>query len=220
MKESGVEWLGEIPAHWQAKKLKFIISEPLQYGANEPAGFDDASLPRYIRITDINEDGSLREETFRSLPEHIAEPYLLKQGDLLFARSGATVGKTFLYRKSWGRAAYAGYLIRARIRPTQAVPGFLFYFAHSNSYWDWLSSRVIQATIQNVSAEKYATLKIGLPPVNEQRVIVATLDERTKEIDSLIAKAQQGIAKLREYRVAIISAAVIGKIDVRGEVTL
>src|SRR5258706_15719366 len=87
-KDSGVEWLGEIPAHWEVKRLKFVALEPLKYGANEPAELDDISLPRYIRITDIDEEGSLRSDTFRSLPEEVAKPYLLKSGDLLFARSG------------------------------------------------------------------------------------------------------------------------------------
>ncbi len=115
-KDSGVEWLGEIPAHWEVLRLKFLISQPLQYGANEAAELTDPDLPRYIRITDIRDDGSLRDETFKSLPEDIARPYLLDEGDLLFARSGATVGKTFRYKPSWGAAAYAGYLIRARFK--------------------------------------------------------------------------------------------------------
>ena len=114
-KDSGVAWLGEIPQHWEVKRLKFLLSEPLKYGANEAAELTDTDLPRYIRITDVNEDGSLRDDTFRSLPNDIAEPYLLNEGDILLARSGATVGKTFIYRNFWGMAAYAGYLIRARI---------------------------------------------------------------------------------------------------------
>src|SRR5213076_3055115 len=81
-KDSGVEWLGEIPTHWEMKRLKFVATEPLKYGANESADMDDPNLPRYIRITDISQDGSLRNDTFKSLPEETAEPYLLKNGDL------------------------------------------------------------------------------------------------------------------------------------------
>ena len=124
MKHSGVEWLGEIPKGWESLRLKYLIAAPLQYGANEPAELDDPDLPRYVRITDINGDGTLREDTFKSLPEDTAKPYFLEQGNLLFARSGATVGKTFLYQESWGRAAYAGYLIRARIRREKMYPEF------------------------------------------------------------------------------------------------
>jgi type I restriction enzyme, S subunit len=160
-KDSRVTWLGEIPAHWEATRLKFLTIEPLKYGANEAAELNDPDLPRYIRITDIREDGSLREETFKSLAEETAAPYFLKQGDLLFARSGATVGKTFRYEASWGRAAYAGYLIRARLDEQRLDSRFMTYFTQSIWYWDWLRSSFIQATIQNVSAERYANL-LGL----------------------------------------------------------
>ena len=119
MKDSGVEWLGEIPAHWDVRRLKLLLQEPLHYGANEPAELMDPYLPRYIRITDVSEDGRLREETFRSIPEDVARPHLLQDGDLLFARSGATVGKTFRFEPSWGRAAHAGYLISRSAQVTE-----------------------------------------------------------------------------------------------------
>lgn len=219
LKDSGIDWLGHIPAHWGLKRIKFLAAEPLKYGANESAEIDDPDLPRYIRITDIDESGSLREETFRSLPESVAEPFLLEPGDLLFARSGATVGKTFMYRESWGRACYAGYLIRLRTRPMEAIPEFITFFTASSSYWGWLSSVYIQATIQNVSAEKYANLTLVKPPIDEQASIVSFLDQETAKIDALIAKIQEGIDRLKEYRTALISAAVTGKIDVRGEIS-
>jgi restriction endonuclease S subunit len=218
LKDSGVEWLGEIPAHWEVRRMKLLLEEPLQYGANEPAEMMDENLPRYIRITDISEDGRLREETFRSIPEDVAEPYLLEEGDLLFARSGATVGKTFRYEGSWGRAAYAGYLIRARLDPRKGDGGFLQYFTTSSSYWDWLRSNFIQATIQNVSAERYANLAIPVPGLTEQHAIVSCLDREKAKIDALVAKVREAIDRLKEFRTALISAAVTGKIDVREEV--
>ncbi len=215
MKDSGVESLGEIPAHWEVKRLKFIATEPLKYGANEPAELEDTNLPRYIRITDIDEGGFLRNDTFRSVPEDIAEPYLLKAGDLLFARSGATVGKSFMYRDSWGRACYAGYLIRARINSQLARSEFISYFTTSPIYWNWLDSVFSQATIQNVNAEKYSNLFVTIPPLEEQQLIATYLDCETAKIDALISRIRDGIEKLKEYSTALISAAVTGKIDVR-----
>jgi len=217
MKDSGIEWLGEIPEHWGAIRFKFLLDEPLQYGANESAEYDETAWPRYVRITDINENGNLREETFKSLPEDIAQPYLLRDGDLLLARSGATVGKTFLYLKSWGRAAYAGYLIRARLEHKCMLPTFCSYFCRSNNYWDWLKSSFIQATIQNVSAERYANMVVPRPPIDEQQAIMAFLDRETSHIDELTEKVKKSIDLLREYRTALISAAVTGKINVREE---
>ena len=215
MRDSGVEWLKEIPAHWEVKRLKHLLREPLQYGANEPSNHIDFDSPRYIRITDIAEDGTLREDTFRSIPLEIAEPYLLAKGDLLFARSGATVGKTFQYHPTWGRAAYAGYLIRARLDKTIAQSDFLEYFTRSQDYTDWLLRNLIQSTIQNVSAERYAGLTIPLPPLSEQRTIVAFLKQDDEEINILVTRVQEAIARLKEFRIALISAAVTGQIDVR-----
>lgn len=215
MKDSGVEWLGEIPAHWDAKRLKFLIAEPLKYGANEAAELTDPDLPRYIRITDVNEDGSLRDETFRSLPEEIANQYLLADGDILLARSGATVGKTFIYKPNWGVAAYAGYLIRARMAETMNAD-FAYQFLQSGCYWQWLNSIFIQATIQNVSAEKYANLVFPVPPLAEQIAIINALKKQLGKIDSQRERVELVLHRLQEYRSALITNAVTGKIDVRG----
>lgn len=218
MKDSGVEWLGKVPRHWEVIRLKFTLSQPLQYGANESSEGDDPTLPRFIRITDIDDSGRLRDDTFKSLPEDLAKPFLLEHGDLLLARSGATVGKTLLYDRHWGRAAFAGYLIRARFNKKVALPEFVHYFTRSSNYWDWLSSSFIQATIQNVSAEKYANIIVPIPMLNEQRSIVEFIDSETTKINALIGKINNAIDKLLEYRTALISAAVTGKIDVREEV--
>ena len=88
-RDSGVEWLGEVPEHWKVRPFRRALRESLKYGANEAAELDDPDLPRFIRITDIDDGGRLRDETFRSLPVDVAEPYLLEPGDLLFARSGS-----------------------------------------------------------------------------------------------------------------------------------
>ena len=217
MKDSGVDWLGEIPAHWEVKRLKHLLREPLQYGANEPSSHTDSDSPRYVRITDIYEDGTLRDDTFRSIPNEVAELYLLAEGDLLFARSGATVGKTFRYDPSWDIAAYAGYLIRARFDERLATPAFVEYFTRSQSYADWILSNFIQSTIQNVSAERYANLVVPKPPIPEQRAIAAFMDRETAKLDGLIAKVREAIDRLRELRTTLISAAVTGRIDVRKE---
>lgn len=217
MKDSDVKWLGKIPAHWEVKRLKFLTANPLQYGANEAGLLADLDQPRFVRITDITESGELREDTFRSLPHDVAQPFLLSEGDLLLARSGATVGKSFMYKDSWGVCCYAGYLIRARLNKSRALSEFISYFASSRNYWDWIFSSLIQATIQNVSAEKYASLFLGVPPITEQQTICDYLDRETTKIDALVAKVCEGIEKLKEYRTALISAAVTGKIDVREE---
>lgn len=212
-KDSGADWLGPIPAQWQARRLKYLLSSPLKYGASEAAELDDPELPRYVRITDIDERDGLRTETFKSLPFQTASEYMLQEGDLLFARSGATAGKTFLYRKNWGRCAYAGYLIRARLDTGEAVPEFIRYYTASSAYWDWLSSTLIQSTIQNVSAERYANLITPLPRHSEQHAITAFLDRETAKIDALVAKKERLIELLEEKRSALITRAVTKGLD-------
>ena len=72
-KPSGVEWLGDVPEHWEVRRLKSLVEEPLKYGANESAELDDRTLPRFVRITDIDDDGGLRDETFKSLPRDVGK---------------------------------------------------------------------------------------------------------------------------------------------------
>ena len=215
LKHSGVEWLGDVPEHWDVLPLQRLLREALQYGANEAAELDDPSLPRFVRITDIDPAGRLRDDTFRSLPIDLAEPYILRSGDLLFARSGATVGRSFLYDESWGPCAYAGYLIRARVHPERAASKFISYFSATQSYASWLRAVQIQATIQNVSAERYSRLPIPVPPLAEQQAIVAFLDQETESVGKLVDRVERNIERLQEYRTALITAAVTGKIDVR-----
>lgn len=213
--DSGIPWLGKVPEHWEVRRLKFTASERLQYGANESAEFDDPKDPRYIRITDIKEDGTLHDDTFRSLPPEVAKPYLLQDGDLLLARSGATVGKSFQYLQTWGEAAYAGYLIRFRADPTLLSARFAYYFLRSQFYWACINASLIQATIQNFSAEKYADINVPLPPLKEQEDIVDELEEQKSKTDKLEGATVKAIARLTEYRAALITAATTGKIDVR-----
>ena len=207
-KPSGVEWLGDVPEHWDAIQMKYVLADPLRYGANESAEYNDPDFPRYVRITDIDDQGSLREDTFCSLLPEIAEPYLLEDGDLLFARSGATSGKTFLYSRNWGMCAYAGYLIRARLAKSKMSSLFVKYYTTSTNYWQWLASSYIQATIQNVSAEKYKELWIPAPSSDEQHAITDFLDRETTKLDTLIAKKRELIEKLKEKRTALISRTV------------
>lgn len=215
LKPSGIDWLGDVPEGWEVVRLKSVLAEPLKYGANEAAADDDPDQPRFVRITDIDGRGRLREDTFRSLPYATAEQYLLEAGDILLARSGATVGKSFLYSAAWGQCCYAGYLIRARPKKSKVLPDFLYLYAQSDFYWQYLGSNQIQSTIQNFNAEKYSNLWLPLPPISDQAAIVAKMKDGAATFDTLTATADSAITLLQERRAALISAAVTGKIDVR-----
>ncbi len=210
LKDSGIEWIGEIPEHWVCTVFKKFLSEPMQYGANEPAEECNYNDPRYIRITDIKDDGTLRDDTFKSLPFEKAQEYMLTKGDLLFARSGATVGKTFLYKEDYA-ACFAGYLIKARCNKNGLLPNFVFYYTLSNVYQNWKNSIFIQSTIQNIGADKYSVMPIIVPPLSEQQSIADYLDQKCGEIDELISIKQQKIEKLKDYKKSLIFECVTGK---------
>lgn len=216
MKESGIEWIGWIPRKWEVKSFKRLLSEPLQYGANE-SGIDyDYSLPRYVRITDIF-NNSLKEDIQKqSLTEEQANGYILEDNDILFARSGGTVGKVFIFQSLYGRCAYAGYLIRAKVDSTVCLPWFVYYYTQTSCYDEWKKRIFIQSTIQNIGADRYSIMEIPIPPLEEQRAITDYLDKKCSEIDSLISLKQSKIESLKEYKKSIIYEYVTGKKEVNG----
>lgn len=148
-----------------------------QYGANASAMAPTGGRPRYVRITDITADGRLIETGIAEADLDDYADYVLEDGDLLFARSGATVGKTFRYRSSDGPCLFAGDLIRFRLRPDVADPDYLFYFTQSPTYQRWLQSKKRVAAQPNVNGTEYASLSIPLPALSEQRRIVEILDQ-------------------------------------------
>lgn len=209
MKDSGVEWIGKIPASWDVVHLKRILRERMQYGANEPAESDDTTYPRYIRITDITANGELRPETFKSLEPSKAKDYLLDKGDVLFARSGATVGKTFLFNADI-KACYAGYLIKASCDKRRMLPEYLYYYTQSGAYECWKNSVFIQSTIQNIGADKYQMMYIPVPSKDEQKQIVEYTMRKSQIFDAAISKAQHQVELLQEYKQSLITEVVTG----------
>ena len=215
LKPSGIPWLGDIPQHWEMRRLRFCIRDKLTYGANAAAEFDNPDWPRYLRITDFSADGSLRPDTFRSLPPAVAKDYLVEDGDILFARSGATVGKAFLVRTDTVKACFAGYLIRARPDTRVVLPTFLFAFTQSTAFACWKDAVFNQATIQNIGADKYANLSVPIPPHPEQHAILESVEKEVAPIRAASGRIDREIELLREYRTRLVADVVTGKLDVR-----
>lgn len=215
MKDSGIEWIGEIPRTWTTWRMKHLASEPLQYGANATGVEFREDIPRYVRITDITADRKLSNDGKQSLETDIAQDYMLEDGDILFARSGATSGKSFYYEDKYGPCCFAGYLIKLRTDNRKALSKFLYYYTLTQAYENWTQQIFIQATIQNISADKYNNLWFAIPgSLEEQADIVAYLDQRCSEMDELISANEATIQKLKEYRQSVIYEAVTGKIEV------
>ena len=205
---AGFDWLNGMPTGWHFAALKRLLSEPLKYGATESGDCNDQSLPRYLRITDFDNDGKLRTDTYASLPEEIARNFALKEDDVLFARSGATVGKTFFFRNYQGQACFAGYLIKASTMRHRLAPEFLYFFTKSNAYEAWKDFIFTQATIQNIGADKYSYLPIPLPPLPEQHRIATYLDASCAAIDAAIVAKRRQIETLGALRKSMILSAV------------
>lgn len=215
MKYSGIKWIGEISETHKVMKLKYLLSSPMQYGANESGNINsDDNDARYIRITDITNDGKLKDTDKLYLPINIANPYLLKDKNILFARSGGTVGKSFLYKSEYGLCAFAGYLIKAECDETKLLPEYLMYYTQSSLYEYWKNMIFIQATIQNIGANKYSNMEIPLPNIKHQKEIVEFLDIKCNQINKLIEIKQLKIEKLNEYKKSLIYECVTGKKEI------
>lgn len=211
MKDSGVEWIGTIPNDWSVQRLKTLICEPLQYGANETGIEYSDELPRYIRITDVTANGTLKENGKLSLPEEVAGAYILQDCDILLARSGGTVGKAFFYKAEYGRAAFAGYMIRARVNPDMIHPKLVYFSTLSANYDDWKATTMTQATIQNIGANKYNDFYVVVPPIKKQELLVSYIENKTEEIDALITEKESLVLDLEAYKKSLIFETVTGK---------
>ena len=158
-------------------RLSELLSALPEYGAGE-AGIERTNIkqPRYIRITDINDDGELSSE-LGATAETVDAKYFLSDGDLLFARSGATVGKCYLHEtaKVEYPCFYAGYMIRFRFNAS-VLPKYVFAFAQTSYYHDWTAAIQRSAGQPNINAQEYCDLQVPLPPLEVQRQIVAELD--------------------------------------------
>ena len=216
MKPSGVEWIGEIPAHWTITRLKYVSSIPVTYGLNIEADRYTTEGIRLIRITDIGEGGSLQQKGVYLSEDCVPQEQMLNSYDLLLSRSGATVGKSYLHLEK-GKYTSAGYLVRFNFGDYWTSK-FIYYVTLSRFYRNWLEQQIIISTIQNVNGEKYSNFQLPIPLHQEQKQIASFLDHKTQRIDELIATEQRKIELLKEYRQSLISEAVTGKIDVRNKV--
>ncbi len=136
---------------------------------------------RYVRITDITGNSELKSDDLVS--PSVIEPHLfLKSNDLLIARSGS-VGRTYIHEDLPGIYQYAGYLIRFRINPVQAIPKYVYFVTKSNSWCEWILSNAKTGTLTNINAKQYSAFRFPLPPLEVQQQIVAEIEGYQRVID-------------------------------------
>ncbi len=186
---------------WEEKKLKYLSEIYGNYGLSV------SSVPyngvRYLRITDITEWGELNNE-YVSADVDSSTQEKLEEGDILFARTGATVGKTLVYKEEFGDCLFAGYLIRYRLKRNLILPRFMHYVTHSAEYYKWIASNQKAAAQPNISAKLYNEYLVNFPTIDEQNLIVKKLDSLFSKVQQLEANYSKVIAECDALKQAIL----------------
>ena len=216
MKPSGVEWLGEIPGHWQVKPVR-AVAAVVRGASPRPAGdpryFDGDAVP-WVTVAEITKDESAylyTTETSLTF-EGADQSRLFPTGTVIYSNSGATLGVPKILRiEACANDGVVGFLELDH----DVIPEFLYHFLASIT--DQIREKVKQGSGQpNLNTEIVKAIRFGHPPIDEQIAIVEYVCRTVGVFDALIAEAERAITLLDERRTALISAAVTGKIDVRG----
>lgn len=171
---------------WKEYKLgDLVIGNKGSYGIAASAVDYDINKYTYLRITDIKDDGTINKTSLKSVDDINAKNYILHSNDIVFARTGASVGRSYFYEEKDGVLIYAGFLIKFSIDPQKVNPKLLKYYTHSQPYYDWIQTVDNGATRGNINAQTYASMPILLPERMEQDKIVNILGSLDDKIDLL-----------------------------------
>ena len=213
MKDSGVEWLGKVPAHWGIVALKRLGS--IRYGIGEPPKYQPDGVP-LIRATNVHAGKLFDDGLVFVDPDDIPSQRIvwLAAGDIIVVRSGAYTGDSAIIPEAYGRCIAGFDMV---VRCSNVIPQFL-QFVLLSSYLKFFQIDLLKlrAAQPHLNAEELGACIVVVPPEADQADIVRFLVDQLSRIDTLIAEAEVAVGILRERRAALISAAVTGKIDVRG----
>ena len=175
----------EVPDDWNLSPLGECVTEKLSYGINAPAIPYNPNYPRYIRITDITENGQFDSSDPKSVNTDDREKYTLKEGDIVLARTGASTGKSYLYRKKDGELVYAGFLIKAAIDTKRHNPRFIAGQLTTKRYWNWVATVSMRSGQPGINGKEYASFLIPIASKMEQDLIAYTISQFDTYIDDL-----------------------------------
>lgn len=195
--------------NWQTKKLGEIALKKLSYGASVPSRNFDGEY-RYIRITDIDEDGKLLNDLVS--PAVCEEKHILHSGDLLLARTGGTIGKSYLYSPEDGKCIYAGYLIRVIVNQDIVLPEFVFFNTKTDRYWNFIKKSQKTAAQPNINAQQYSSFDIPYPSKDEQEGIVRKIKSIFTKQKQLEKCCQKTIAECDAFKQAVLRRAFNGEL--------
>ncbi|MCG6432073.1 restriction endonuclease subunit S [Vibrio parahaemolyticus] len=215
MKDSGVEWLGDVPEHWDVTKFSYAI-DFLEGPGILAADFHDEGVP-LLRIQNVKE--VFVTDNFKTYldPLKVKEKwdhFRVEKGDLLISASASTGLISEVDERTVGAVPYTG-LIRLKPMTQDITAGFIRYIVQSDLFYEQIKLLQTGSTIQHFGPIHLQQMKVILPPVDEQDKIVDQIQQSVKHIDSLIESAYRIIDLTKERKTALISAAVTGKIDVR-----
>lgn len=169
---------------WKECKLgDLCIDNKGSYGIAASAVPYSENLYTYLRITDINDDGTLNKSDLKSVADENAEQYILQPNDIVFARTGGSTGRNYFYDGSDGVFVYAGFLIKFSIDPNKVNPKYIKYFCLSQEYKNWVYSFNTGSTRGNINAQTYANMPVILPPRSQQDLLVRTLSSLDDKIE-------------------------------------
>ena len=204
--------LGPIPEDWEVKRLGDLCENKGDYGLNAPATDYSVNLPTYLRITDIDDNGNFIHSAKKSVDNLSAKEYYLKDGDIVFARTGATVGKTYLYDVRDGQLVYAGFLIKFSPNPNKLIPYNLKAHTETKDYTNWVAITSQRSGQPGINAAEYCSLKLAIPPIEEQERICNVL----QLWDTAIAKQTALIEMLTLRKRGLMQQLLTGKKRLKG----
>ena len=170
-------------SEWKTYRLEELCTAKGSYGIGAPAVAYDVNKYTYLRITDINDDGTLNHNGLMSVDDERAGDYLLKENDIVFARTGNSTGRTYFYDGRDGELVYAGFLIKFSLDSEKVNPRILKYYTHSQPYYDWVRSFDTGGTRGNINAKVFGAMPITLPPRHQQDRIVEILKSLDDKIE-------------------------------------
>lgn len=182
----------------EIKKLKDLCIGKGEYGIAASAEPFNKSKYRYLRITDISDDGSLLNSDLKSVSCPGCEKYILQENDIVFARTGNSTGRAFFYEPKYGELVYAGFLIKFHLDETKVNPKYLKYYTISQTYRNWVNNGPTGSTRGNMSEGDFANMPVVLPTRQQQDAIVdmfSPIDEKIENNNAICADLE-GMAKL------------------------
>lgn len=190
-----------------ARALGSLLRRPPRYGINAAAVPLTPAVPAYIRITDIDDSGRFAPNPKVGVDHPRSPDYRMSPGELVFARTGASVGKSYLYDPRDGQLVYAGFLINIAPDPKLLNPKYLSLFAQSKPYWDWIARTSVRSGQPGVNAGEYAQLPVPVPDIEIQNAIADTMSG----VDGLIDTLECLIAKKQARRNGVMQQLFAGK---------